>query len=195
MGIQEQTQPGELTYEQEQDLNERELRALRAVRNFIDYNRGVPIPQILQSRKLSRAQFYRDLKIAAKLWNFDPEAVKHRALFNISEYVRINMTRYEEAREAGAAAQQELDAATTPETRNAAISKIMAAKNDEHFYWSKMGQVVRNSIEGAKLVMPKPETTTTIPWIATPGGVGIEIKKETRTAKQIMDELRAKGEL
>ena len=72
-------------------------------------------------------------------------------------------------REKRAAAQQELDAATTPETRNAAISKIMAAKNDEHFYWSKMGKVVRNSIEGAKLVMPKPETTTTIPWIATPG--------------------------
>ena len=101
MAIQEQTQPGELTYEQEQDLNERELRA---VRNFIDYNRGVPIPQIIQSRKLSHAQFYRDLKIAAKLWNFDPEAVKHRALFNISEYMYINMTRYEEAREASSCA-------------------------------------------------------------------------------------------
>jgi hypothetical protein len=59
---------------------------LRAVSNFIDYNRGVPVPQILQSRQLSRAQFYRDLKIAKKLLNFDPEAVKNRALFNISAH-------------------------------------------------------------------------------------------------------------
>lgn len=66
-------------------------------------------------------------------------------------------------------------------------------QGDEHFYWAQMGQVVRNSIEGAKLVTPKPDTTITA--IATPGGVGIEIKRETRTAKQIMDELRAKGEL
>jgi hypothetical protein len=192
LAIQEQTQPGELTYEQEQDLNERELRA---VRNFIDYNRGAPIPLILRSHQLSRAQFYRDLKTAAKLWDFDAEAVKHRALFNISEYMRINMTRYEEARQAGTAAQQELDAATMPETRNAALGRLMSAKNDEHFYWSQMGQVVRNSIEGAKLVMPKPEITAMITGIAAPGGVGIEIKRETRTAKQIMDELRAKGEL
>jgi hypothetical protein len=192
LAIQEQTQPGELTHEQEQDLNERELRA---VRNFIDYNRGVPIPLILRSHQLSRAQFYRDLKIAAKLWNFDPEAIRHRALFNVSEYMRINMARYEEARQAGTAAQQELDAAGTPENQRNALGKVMSAKNDEHFYWAQMGQVVRNSIEGAKLVMPKPETTTTITGVVAPGGVGIEVKRETRTAKQIMDELRAKGEL
>jgi hypothetical protein len=102
------------------------------------------------------------------------------------------MTRYEEAGQALTLAQQELDAATTPETRNAAISKIMPAKNDKHFYWSQMGKVVRNSVEGAKLVMPKPETTTTIPTIVTPGGVGIEIERETRTVKQVMDEVRAK---
>ena len=192
MAIQEQPPAGELTFEQEQELNERDLRA---VRNFIDYNRGVPIPLILRSRQLSRAQFYRDLKIAAKLWNFDPESVKHRALFNISEYMRINMTRYEEARQAVTLARQQIDAAPDDAIRMQAYSKLMDAKNDEHFYWAQMGQVVRNSIEGAKLVMPKPETTTTITGIAGPGGVGIEIKRETRTAKQIMDELRAKGEL
>ena len=71
---------------------------------------------------------------------------------------------------------------------------LKVAKNDEHFYWSQMGQVVRNSIEGANLVMPKPETTTTIPGIAAPAGLGIEVKRGFRSVKQIMDELRAKGE-
>ena len=156
MAIREQTQSGELTYEREQDLKERELRA---VRNFIDYSRGVPIPLILHSHQLSRAQFYRDLKITANLWGFDPEAAKNRALFHISEQMRINMTCYEEARQASRAAWQELLAATTFEARNAAISKIMSAKNDEHFYWRQMGQVVRNSIEAAKLVMSVRETT------------------------------------
>lgn len=191
----EPSQPQELTFEQEQELTERQLRA---VRNFIDYNRGVPVPLILKSRQISSASFYRDLKVAAKLWNFDPEAVKDRALFSISEYMRINMTRYEDSRQAAKEAQDVLDSlpeTASKEAKAAALGKVLAAKGDEHFYWAQMGQVVRNSIEGAKLVMPKPETTTTITGIAVPGGVGIEVKHETRTAKQIMDELRAKGEL
>ena len=64
-------------------------------------------------RQISRSQFYRDLKIAAKLWHFDPEAVKNRAFSYISEQMRISKTCYEQARQASTEAQRELDAATT----------------------------------------------------------------------------------
>jgi hypothetical protein len=151
---------------------------LRAIRTVIAYARRLPIPLIEQQTGVSRAQVYRDIKRGREILGIDLSQLVTDLFILSDDIIREAWAQY-------TSIDNLTDETGKPLSTSAKNARKMAIL-------AQINSFLMTRVQTSRLLASSRTTITTFP---TERGPAIQVKRDTKTVDELMDELRREGKL